>query len=119
MVETEADLASMFVAGEFAEAALYQSPVPGRAPAPCSVIVDRGQGRERLRSGEQETKVSERQLLVRRAQLAAVARDGVFAMLDGFGAATGERFKVADLPELDQTARVWSVDLTMLGSGLG
>lgn len=109
----------MFFEDEFAEAALYQSPVPGTAAASCSVVVDRGQGRQRFRGGEQETKVSERQLLVRSTQLAAVAREGIFAMLNGFGAPTGERFKVADLPTLDQTAKVWSVDLTIIGPGLG
>lgn len=115
-VETASDLASMFDEDEFAERAEYTGPLGGSATG-CSVIVDRGQARQRFRGGEMEAATSERKLSVRRAELASVARGGIFAMLDEDGAATGEVFKVADLPKLDETGRLWSVNLLIVQGG--
>jgi hypothetical protein len=107
-VETAADLESFFEEEEFAEAAVYLAPRPGAVAVPCSVIVDRGQGRAMfktgMKSGAGEFAGSERHLWVRSAELATVARDGVFTV----GA---EVFAVLNLPKLDQTGRLWSVEL--------
>jgi hypothetical protein len=114
-VESAADLAGLFELDEFAEAAEYQSPVPGTAPVACAVIVDRGQARERFRGGDQQAEASERSLRVpASAMLGAVMRDGLFTMLDAAGVPTGEVFRVRGLPKLDETASVWSVDLVMV-----
>lgn len=116
-VETAADLAGMFDEDEFAESASYVRPAGGGGIT-CSVIVDRGQGRQRFSGGNSETVTSERALLVRLTAdgdggLAAVERNGVFTILDASGDPTSEVFKVAGLPKCDQTARVWSADLVI------
>lgn len=110
-VESAADLAGMFDEDEFAEAAEYTGPAPGAMPEPCSVIVDRGQGRGRFQAGERDVQTSERHLWVQSAELGSVQRDGSFAMLDAEGAPTGEAFTVQGLPKLDHTAGLWSVEL--------
>ena len=104
-VETAADLESFFEEEEFAESAVYLAPVPGAVAVPCSVIVDRGQGRAMFKTGEAGSFAgSERHLWVRAAELASVAREGVFTI----GA---EVLAVLNLPKLDQTGRLWSVEL--------
>lgn len=104
-VESAADLEGFFDAEEFAEAAVYLAPTPGAAPVPCSVIVDRGQGRAMFKTGEAGSFAgSERHLWVRAAELASVVREGVFTVGD-------EVFAVLNLPKLDQTGRLWSVEL--------
>lgn len=117
-VETSADLASMFDEDEFAEAASYLSPAPGASAEPCSVIVDRGQGRARFGAGEtaggKGAVASERHLWVQASDLAAVVRDGRFTMLDAEGVATGEVFRVEGMPKLDQTGDLWSVGLVIV-----
>jgi len=117
-VETAADLASFFEEAEFAEGAVYTGPADGAPAIACSVIVDRGQGRRLFRAAEHEIATSERNLWVRATAegdggLPAVARDGLFAMVDADGEPTGEIFKVAGMPSLDQTAKVWSVELLL------
>jgi hypothetical protein len=108
-VESASDLASMFDDEEFAEAASYLA--PGGAAVDCLVIVDRGQGRKAFTGGEQQLATSERMLWVRKTAdgeggLAAVVRGGVFTLeLDG------EELTVADLPALDHTGQLWSVEL--------
>lgn len=109
-VESAADLASMFDEDEFAEPASYQ-PDGGGDSQPCSVIVDRGQGRRPYKAGETRISTSERMLSVQKSELAVVARDGIFTMLDEEGAATGEVFTVAGRPKLDHLAVLWSVEL--------
>lgn len=109
-VESASDLASMFDEDEFAEAASYRPPGLGD-PVICSVILDRGQGRSRFERGDHSATTSNRKLWVRAAEIAALARDGVFTMLDADGAPTGEIYTVAGLPELDHTGRLWSADL--------
>lgn len=119
-VETAADIASLFDDGEFAEAAVYQSPVPGTDPEPCLVILDRGQGRTQFRGaprqgqGEREGAAtgSNRHLWAMAGdgenQLPDVRRSGLFTIdLDG------EVLRVSGLPELDHTGHVWSVQLTL------
>lgn len=113
-VETAEDIASFFGDDEFAEAALYQSSNPGAAPAPCLVIMDTGQGRERtgLRQpqGERDYVGSERHLWAmagdKPGQLADVKRGAIFTI-----EASGEVLRVAGLPKLDHTGHLWSVDL--------
>lgn len=115
--ETAADLASMFDDAEFAEHATYTAPVPGAAPAACLVIVDRGQGRQMVDSGEGRASISQRRLWAQASQLASVSRGGTFTLFDGDpedgGTATGEVFSVAGLPVLDHGARLWSADLVI------
>ena len=118
-VETAADLAAMFDEDEFAEGAVYTGSSLGAEGVICSVIVDRGQGRRPFRAAEHETSTSERNLWVRftaagEGGLPAVARDGQFAMTDADGIPTGETFRVAGLPKLDQTARLWSAELLLV-----
>lgn len=121
-VESAADLAAFFDVDEFAESAAYTAPTGGDA-VPCSVIVDRGQGRRSFRApedfGSHETRTSERNLTVRCTApglggLSAVLRDGRFAMLDADGVPTGEVFRATGLPALDETARIWSVQLLLV-----
>lgn len=112
-VETAADLAGMFGEDEFAEPASY-TPPGGGASLPCSVIVDRGQGREDYRAGRSEIVTSERKLWAQLAEIAVLARDGTFAMLDASGVPTGEAFKVAGDPKLDHLAALWSADLLIV-----
>lgn len=110
-VESAADLASMFEEDEFAERAEYTGP-GGGAAIPCTVIVDRGQGRRPMEGGEHRPiATSERQLWAQRSELDTVERGGIFAMLDADGVATGEEYTVAEMPALDHTARLWSVEL--------
>lgn len=114
-VESALDLASLFELDEFAEAALYQPPTPGAEAAPCSVIVDRGQARERFRAGEHQAEASERSLRVPASDaLGSPVRGGLFTMVDEAGDPTGEVFRVCGMPKLDETARVWSVDLELV-----
>jgi hypothetical protein len=117
-VETAADLASLFDEDEFAEVAVYTGTEPGAVGVPCSVIVDRGQGRRMFRAADHEVATSERNLVVRATApgsggLPAVVRDGLFAMADADGVPTGEVFRVAGMPSLDQTARLWSAELLL------
>ena len=111
-VESDSDLAAFFFADEFAEAAVYQSPEPGTAPAPCLVIVDRGQGRERFEGGTLRATGADRHLWVQSGagaqQLAEVARDGLFTIT-----ADGEVLRVHGMPKLEQTGRVWSAELVI------
>lgn len=116
-VETDADLAGMFDADEFAENASYVGPAGG-AGVSCAVIADRGQGRETFAAGESRATGSERHLWVRKTAdgaggLSEVKRDGVFTMLDQNGVPTGEVFKVAGLPKLDHIAHLWSAELVI------
>ena len=118
-VETDADLAGMFDEDEFAKSASYVGPAGGVGVA-CSVIVDRGQGRQVFAAGEPRATGSERHLWVRQTAngaggLAEVQRNGVFTMLDANGLPTGEVFKVAGMPKLDQLAHLWSAELTIGG----
>lgn len=113
-VETAADLASMFDDEEFAEGAVYTGPEPEAESVPCSVIVDRGQARNRFKAGEASAQTSERQLWVQRAQLTSVARDGRFAIVDEDGVPTGELFQVVGLPRLDETGKLWSAELVIM-----
>ena len=110
-VETAADIASMFDEDEFAEAAVYVSPTPGVLPVDCLVIMDRGQGRQRFRAGEQSAATSERHLWVQAGdelnQLPDVKRDATFVT------DAGETFKVVGLPKLDHEGHLWSVDLVI------
>jgi hypothetical protein len=112
-VESASDLASLFDEDEFAEAAEYTAPGGGAAIA-CTVIVDRGQGRERFVAGEAVSVGSERHLWVRQAELAVVARGGTFTMLDAEGEPTGEEFTVQGPPQLDHTGALWSVELLIV-----
>ncbi|MCT2398524.1 hypothetical protein [Novosphingobium mangrovi (ex Huang et al. 2023)] len=124
-VESAEDLAGMFDVEEFAESALYTAPGGGSAVT-CTPIVDRGQGREmfdrgrgrQFDRGEPVATGSERHLWVRKTAngnggLADVVRDGVFAMLDADGVATGEVFRVAGLPKLDHAGALWSAELVI------
>ena len=72
------------------------------------MVVDRGQGRRPFDAGSREIVGSERKLWARTAELAQVARGGTFVT------AAGETFAVAGMPVLDQTGKLWSVDLTIL-----
>jgi len=112
-VESPADLAGMFSEAEFAERASYAGP-GGGGSTPCVVIVDRGQARKPLRTGEGEAVTSERKLWAQQSELAEVKRDGVFTMLDPDGAPTGEAFKVSGMPTLDRQAALWSAKLLIV-----
>ena len=125
-VETASDIASFFGDDEFAEAALYQSPNPGAPPVPCLVIMDRGQGRERLESGAgmdgRRAVTSERHLWAIAGddvnQLADVKRGGLFTITARGGTAGGEVLRVAGLPKLDHAGNLWSVQLTIEAGAL-
>lgn len=111
-VESASDIASFFYDDEFAEAASYQSPVPGTDPVPCLVILDLGQGRTRFRSGDVEITGSNRHLWVQAGddvnQVPDVRRDGLFTI-----DRNGEALRVQGLPELDHLGHLWSVQLTV------
>ena len=113
-VESAQDLAAFFDAREFAEAAVYQSPLPGAPPVPCLVIIDRGQGRARFDGGDLHSVGAERHLWVAAGagaqQVAEVRRDGLFTIT-----ADGEVLRVQGLPKLEQTGRVWSAELVIEG----
>lgn len=113
-VETAADLESFFAEEEFAEAAVYLSPVPGSVAVPCRVVVDRGQGRDVVKDGRAPVGVSERHLTVQRFAIAKVQKDGVFTVTDPVSGAP-ERLKVVGVPKLEHTGRVWSVHLVIGG----
>lgn len=112
-VETAADLAGFFDEEEFAEAAVY-APPGGGSSIPCSVIVDRGQGRTPFMAGERGVQSHERMLWAQASQIVALQRSGVFTMLDDQGVATGEVFRVAGEPKLDQVAALWSAELMIV-----
>ena len=103
-VETAADLESFFAEEEFAEAAVYLSPVPGSVAVPCRVIVDRGQGRAMMKAAGAEFAGSDRHIWVRKAEVNAVVKDATFTL-------GSEIFAVLVVPKLDQTGRLWSVEL--------
>jgi hypothetical protein len=109
-VETAADLAGMFNADEFAEPARYQAP-GGGGFTPCTVVVDRGQGRASFDAGRSEASGSERTLMAQRGELAALARGGRFEILDADGDPTGEAFTIAGEPKLDQLGTLWACEL--------
>lgn len=109
-IESASDLAAFFDADEWAEAAVYQSPVPGADPVPCLVILDRGQGRGAFAAGAERAATAERMLWAQAGdgenQLPDVRRDGLFTInLDG------EVLRVEGLPKLDHVRHVWSVEL--------
>jgi hypothetical protein len=103
-VETAADLESFFEEEEFAEAAVYLSPVPGAEPVDCSVIIDRGQGRAMMKAAGAEYAGSERHLWVRAAEIETVVREATFTL-------GSEVYEVLQTPKLDHTGRLWSVEL--------
>lgn len=113
-VETAADLASFFDEDEFSEAASYLAPGVGATAVDCVVIVDRGQGRMPFNGGEQRLAASERHIWVRRSDLASVARNGSFTVADPDGGAP-EVLRVPDLPKLDHTGSLWSVQVVKEG----
>jgi hypothetical protein len=104
-VESADDLASFFEEDEFAEEAFYVPP-GSVGSVSCLVVLDRGQGRRSFDAGRTEIEGSNRHLWVRVAELDPVARAGRFTM-----ACSGEVLEVADMPELDHTGSVWSVEL--------
>lgn len=109
-VESSADLAAFFNDSEFAEGATWLAPAPGSTAQPCTVIMDRGQGRELFQGGETRTVASERHLWVSKAELPSVMRGGTFTI-----DADGEVLTVAGLPKLDQAGQLWSVQLVLAG----
>lgn len=112
-VESAADLASMFDDEEFAEGAVYTGTEPAAEGVPCSVIIDRGQARNRFQAGETAASTSERQLWVQKAQLPTVVRDAHFEITDELGVPTGELYQVVGLPKLDETGKLWSAELVI------
>ena len=119
-VESADDLASLFEEDEFAEAVRYTPPDPGSSVVRCTAIVDRGQGRGRFEAGRSDAVGSERALWVRRAEVGAIQRDGLFEVLDPALLALDppeevvtETYRVVGLPVLDQTGAVWAVDLVI------
>ncbi len=105
----------MFDDDEFAELAAYLAPVPGAVAVACNVIVDRGQGREQLRTDGAAVTGSERHLWVQRLELGEVRRDGVFSVLDDTLPVPLEieRLRVTGLPKLDHTGKLWSVNVVI------
>ena len=116
-VESADDLASLFEEDEFAEAVRYTPPDPGSSVVRCTAIVDRGQGRGRFEAGRSDAVGSERALWVRRGEVGAVGRDGLFEVLDAAALpaleTVTESYRVVGLPTLDQTGAVWAVDLAI------
>lgn len=116
-VESAADLATMFDAEEFAEAAGYTAP-GGGAAVDCLVVVDRGQGRSRFDAGEAEAVGSDRRLWAQASELAEVARGGSFAIWDPDllpdVKMAIETYAVLGQPQLDELAALWSVQLTII-----
>lgn len=120
-VETADDLASFFDDGEFAESATWTGTAPGSDPVPCSVIVDRGQGRSRFDRGRPEAVGSDRLVFVRRhnpqddgsvIEIAPVRGSRFAVSLDADDPDGGtELLQVDGTPVLDETARVWTCDV--------
>lgn len=114
-VESAADRAAFFNTDEFAEAASYTP--PGGSPVPCTVIVDRGQGRKAMRIGANEAVGPDRliQVLAEGAGTddtpgITPARGGLFDLpaTDLFGA---ETLRVASMPMLDETGCWWTAEV--------
>ena len=112
--ESPADLASFFDEDEFGESASYLGPGPADVAVACTVVVDRGQGRDVVKDGRAPVGVSERNLTVQRFAIAKVQKDGVFTVTDPVSGAP-ERLKVVGVPKLEHTGRVWSVQLVIGG----
>ena len=110
-VETAADLAGFFDSEEFAEGAVYTPPGGGEG-VPCSVIVDRGQGRTNFDAGERTVSSAERSLRVRASEVTP-RKGGTFAILDESGVATGEIIEVAGQPRLEETGAIWASELVV------
>lgn len=114
MVESDADLAGLFHEDEFAEPALYLAPAPGASAVRCSVIVDRGQGRQVFRAGDSQAVTAQRQLWAKQTELATLVRGGLIRVLDPDQLPVEvvvETFEITGEPKLDQSARLWSADL--------
>lgn len=114
-VESAADRAAFFNTDEFAEAASYTP--PGGSPVPCTVIVDRGQGRKAMTVGENEAVGPDRLIQVLAAgagtdEAAGItpARDGLFHLpeTDMFPA---ETLRVVGMPMLDETGTWWTAEV--------
>lgn len=112
-VETASDLASFFDESEWAEAALYTGPEDDAVAVPCSVVIDRGQGRTHFDAGERSVSSSERLLHVQASEVTA-KRNGRFAMLDSEGTPTGEVIQISGPPSLDETGAIWTAQLLIV-----
>lgn len=116
-VESAADRAAFFNREEFAEAALYTPPVG--APVVCTVIADRGQGREAMRAGPMEAAGADRliQVLAEGAAEDGLTpeRGGTFDLFNGVLGDLAETLEVVGVPRLDETAVWWTVEVVEAG----
>lgn len=115
-VESAADRASFFAAGEFAEAASYTAP-GGGAAVPCTIVYDRGQAKNRFAAGEAQMATAERKAWINADDVAEVATRGTLVVpvdddLDPLPGA--ETLEVVGAPILDETGAVWAVDLVLV-----
>ena len=104
-VESAADRAALFSEDDFAEAALYTPPGGGVAVA-CSIVYDRGRGQAALTERGIEARGAERGAMVNADEVPVVKKGGTFAV-------GVETLKVAGVPKLDETGRIWTVELVL------
>lgn len=116
-VESAADRAAFFNTEEFAEAALFTGPGAIEA-VPCIVIVDRGQGREKMEAGGGNVAGVDRlvQVLAEGAIDGGLTptRRGLFTLVDPL-TGTLERVEVVAEPMLDHTGAWWTVEVVQVG----
>lgn len=112
-VETAADRAAFFNEEEFAEAAVYRSKDDASPGTRCSIVVDRGQGRKAFAGTPGRAVTDERLVQARRGELAAIARDGTFTLLDEDEVETDEVLTIAGMPKLDETGQWWVAEIVI------
>lgn len=112
-VETATDRATFFNEDEFAEGAIYRSKGDTGVGTRCSVIVDRGQGRRAFTGAAVDASTTERLVQVRSDDLAEIAREGTFTILDADGVETSEVLTIAGMPKLDETGEWWVAEIVI------
>lgn len=106
-VESAADRAGFFIDTEFAEPAEYLAPASGAVAVDCTIIFDRGQAKNRWKSGEMAVAAAERKAWINGDELAQPVRDGRLTV-------GSEVLKIVGNPILDETGKLWSVDLVLV-----
>jgi hypothetical protein len=114
-VETAADRAGLFSRAEFAEPARYTPPSGGSTL--CSAIIDRGQGTVRFGAGDAEATGPERGSRLNRDEVAIVLKGGTLVpgtIVGSLFVPGSETFRIVDEPALDETGRIWTLELVLV-----
>ncbi|MEV5021415.1 hypothetical protein MRBLMA1_001237 [Sphingobium sp. LMA1-1-1.1] len=117
-VESASDRASFFSSSEFAELALFTPAGGGSGDAVvCTIVYDRGQGKNRMAVGEAAASGAERAVWINADEVATVGRGARIVVPvdeDGDPLPGAETLDVIGEPKLDETGFMWAADLVLV-----